>query len=308
MVLLAIVMGTGERDTTARAAAPACEPAECPAPSVTPILDVRGDSNETAQSGWTPPVPLGASSEGFAPSATSPKPPPPPAPAPSLTPLPPGTSGDYDIHVPDIVREGYWPTPTPTPTPTPRPPGPAIYLTFDDGPNPTWTPKVLEVLARYNARATFFVLGANVDAYPWIAANIAAAGHAIGNHSYTHANLGVLGWSSVDSELSSTQDAIRRATGRSTRCVRPPYGSVNGTVRGVASDLGLDIWLWDVDPRDWSRPGTWAIANNVLSNAAPNRVVLMHDGGGERSQTVAALETILAELSARGYRFEALPC
>ncbi|MCK9517913.1 MAG: polysaccharide deacetylase family protein [Dehalococcoidia bacterium] len=299
-MLFALFASTARSDDAAPAAPVACEPSECTTPLVTPILEIPGDSADPADRDWTPPV------GGETPGADVPKFAPSPSPGadaePSTTPAPPG---DFDIYIPEIASDK--PVPTPTPTPTPRP-GPVIYLTFDDGPHPTWTPRVLEVLERYAAYATFFTLGTNVDAYPWIAADIVAAGHAVANHSYTHANLALLGRAGVESELVRTQSAIASATERSATCLRPPFGSVSGTVTSVADSLGLDTWLWDVDPQDWARPGAWTIANRIISVARPTAVVLLHDGGGNRSQTVEALEIVLAELSARGYRFETLPC
>lgn len=222
--------------------------------------------------------------------------------------VPSDEAATYHGYLPQIARDGFHPTATPTPTPTPTPEGPVIYLTFDDGPTGAWTPAILEVLARYGARATFFQLGTNVDAFPGISASIRAAGHTIGNHSYSHPNLTFLGWQAISDQIGWTQNALINATGDSTRCFRPPYGASNSTVANVAASYGLQMHLWTIDPRDWSRPGVWSIVNSVLGNARDGAIVLMHDGGGNRFQTVEALKQILPALSAQGYRFEALPC
>ncbi|MEU3573524.1 polysaccharide deacetylase family protein [Kitasatospora sp. NPDC036755] len=181
-----------------------------------------------------------------------------------------------------------------------------VYLTFDDGPSPAYTPKVLATLARYGVRATFFEIGQNVAAHPSVTAQVAKQGHSVQNHSWSHPDLRKLSAAALDSQLADTDRAIRAQTGRTPSCLRPPYGAVNGTVRSKASALGKQVVLWSVDPADWSRPGTAAIRSRVLNNVRPGSVVLMHDGGGDRSQTVAALPTIISTLKARGYGFATL--
>lgn len=180
-----------------------------------------------------------------------------------------------------------------------------VYLTFDDGPHPSYTPPILDLLARYNARATFFVLGRQVEAHPALTEAIHAAGHKLANHTYSHPALAGVGREIFLREVGTAQNLLgARASG----CFRPPYGSLDANTYIYAAELGLRLVLWDVDPQDWALPGAGAIAARVLGSTGPGSIVLFHDGGGERSQTVAALATILAELSAQGYRFEALPC
>jgi peptidoglycan/xylan/chitin deacetylase (PgdA/CDA1 family) len=212
--------------------------------------------------------------------------------------------------VPLIARDGPLPaTATLTPTATPTPESePILYLTLDDGPHPTYTVQILDTLERYGARATFFMVGTNVDTYPHIAARVVAAGHVVANQSYSHPQFSLLTQAEIEDQLSRAQTAIWNATGTLPTCMRPPYGTVSATVRDAAASLGLDVWLWTVDPRDWSRPGVAAIVDNVIANAGPGSVVLMHDGGGDRSQTVAALDQILSHFSGRNYRFLPLPC
>ncbi|MFD8752390.1 polysaccharide deacetylase family protein [Kitasatospora sp. NPDC059577] len=184
--------------------------------------------------------------------------------------------------------------------------GKVVYLTFDDGPSPAYTPKVLATLARYGVRATFFEIGQNVAAHPSLTGQVAQQGHSVQNHSWSHPDLRRLSAGAVDSQVSATDRAIRARTDRTPTCLRPPYGAVDGTVRSRAAALGKQVVLWSVDPADWSRPGAAAIRSRVLDHVRPGSVVLLHDGGGDRSQTVAALPTIIATLKARGYTFATL--
>ncbi len=170
-----------------------------------------------------------------------------------------------------------------------------VALTFDDGPS-SYTPQVLDVLARKKVKATFFMLGQQVAADPSAARRVLARGHEIANHSYSHPLLP--GYS----ELSSTTSVIRSATGFKPCLFRPPYGAINSSVAASAGSLGMKSVLWNVDTVDWSTPGTGAIISRA-SSAGPGSIVLMHDGGGPRGQTVAALPGIIHNLRSRGYRF-----
>jgi peptidoglycan/xylan/chitin deacetylase (PgdA/CDA1 family) len=181
-----------------------------------------------------------------------------------------------------------------------------VYLTFDDGPTPVWTPRVLDLLARYRARATFFVVGRSAATWPGLVRRAYAAGHGVGNHTWSHRRLTGLRGRSLTAEVGATSAVIGRATGARPRCLRPPYGTVDAASVYQARALGLRLTMWDVDPYDWRRPGAGVIAGRVLSRVGSGDVVLLHDGGGDRSQTVAALHQVLASLSARGFRFRAL--
>jgi len=225
--------------------------------------------------------------------------------------LPGQGAGNSDrVFAPLVAADGVAPPPpTPTPSPTPTPvPGPAVYFTFDDGPDPTWTPLILEVLARHQAKATFFVVGSYVGAFPAVVANGAIQGHSLGVHGYDHVALTRLTASGIADQLTRANDAIERAVGKRTTCMRPPYGAVNATVRDVAASLGFTVWMWSVDPWDWSGISAETIASRVVAATQPGSVVILHDGGGNRSRTVAALDLILPELSRRGYQFLPLPC
>jgi peptidoglycan-N-acetylglucosamine deacetylase len=184
--------------------------------------------------------------------------------------------------------------------------GGVVYLTFDDGPTPAWTPRVLELLARHRARATFFVVGRNAATWPGLVRRAYAAGHGIGNHTWNHRRLPGLRGGRWRAEVGATGAAIRRATGARARCLRPPYGTLDAASAYRARAQGLRLVLWDVDSNDWRRPGAAAIAGRVLGRVRSGDVVLLHDGGGDRGQTVAALGQVLASLSGRGFRFSPL--
>jgi peptidoglycan/xylan/chitin deacetylase (PgdA/CDA1 family) len=180
--------------------------------------------------------------------------------------------------------------------------GKVVYITFDDGPS-VYTPQVLKVLSQYKVHATFFEVGQMVAAYPLYTSQVYRRGNSVQNHSWSHPDLRKLTAAQLAYQVNATDRQIRMHTGHRPCCLRPPYGAVNATVRGRAARLGKKIALWTVDPRDWSRPGASAIRNRVLSQVRPGSVVLLHDGGGDRSQTVAALGGILRTLKARGYTF-----
>ncbi len=208
-------------------------------------------------------------------------------------------------------RPSTTPTATATPTPTvvditrrsvkPISAGSSkvVYFTFDDGPSSKWTPQILAILARHKAHATFFELGTEAAAYPDLVRQVRAAGHTVGNHTYDHKSLPGLSSDDVRTEI---------ATGPASRCLRPPYGSVNQRVREIAAEKNLAVVLWDIDPRDWAKPGVDAISNKILADVTDSSIILMHDGGGDRSQTVTALERLLTVLARRGYTFHALDC
>jgi peptidoglycan/xylan/chitin deacetylase (PgdA/CDA1 family) len=183
-----------------------------------------------------------------------------------------------------------------------------VVLTFDDGPDPVYTPQILGVLAQYDAKATFFQVGRNVTKHPALTKRIHAAGHSVQNHTWTHADLRTLSAASFRTQIESTDRAISAQTGQVPRCLRPPYGGTNKAVAQRAKALGKDLIVWHVDSRDWTKPGTAAIVKRVLSGVHNGSVILMHDGGGNRTQTVAALPTILKALKAQGYGFRTLTC
>ena len=171
--------------------------------------------------------------------------------------------------------------------------GKRVALTFDDGPSP-YTPKVLSILQKHHVRGTFFEIGEQVSS---ASRAVVKAGEEIADHSYRHET------DPSRSSMAATNAAIRRATGFEPCLFRPPGGAFNSRVVGDARALGMTTVIWDVDPRDWSRPGTSAIYSRVVSATRPGSIVLMHDGGGDRSETVAALPHIIRTLRGRGYHF-----
>ncbi|GAA2806603.1 polysaccharide deacetylase family protein [Kribbella solani] len=183
-----------------------------------------------------------------------------------------------------------------------------VYLTFDDGPWYPYTGQILNILRQYGVHATFFEVGQQVARYPWLTRGAYLRGMSVQNHTWSHPDLRYVSWATFKYQVQTTDRYIRNQTGYTPRCLRPPYGAVNSRVRGRAALLGKQIRLWTVDPRDWSRPGTSAIVQRVLGNVHSGSIILMHDGGGNRSQTVAALPTILRTLKARGYVFYRMWC
>ncbi|MDN5851976.1 MAG: polysaccharide deacetylase family protein, partial [Actinomycetia bacterium] len=188
-----------------------------------------------------------------------------------------------------------------------------VVLTFDDGPDPTWTPRVLEVLNRHGVPATFFVVGSMVARHPDIARDIRASGSEIGVHTFSHAELARLTPEEVEREMSLTQFALAGATGETSYLMRPPYSSTNAAVRNAQFDvfkhlgrLGYVVALSDIDSQDWRREGVEAIVRAATPQPGEGGVVLLHDAGGDRAQTVAALDSLIPFLKAKGYRFATL--
>jgi peptidoglycan/xylan/chitin deacetylase (PgdA/CDA1 family) len=172
-----------------------------------------------------------------------------------------------------------------------------IALTFDDGPAND-TPQFLDLLERDQAVATFFQVGREVAGRTELLKRMLRDGDMIGNHTWAHADVSA----GAGTQISSTQDAIRTATGFTPCLFRPPYGSTGPVLRNEVAALGMRSILWDVDPADWSQPGVAAIVNNVLANAHDGAIVISHDGGGPRGQTLAAYAQIIPALQKRGYQ------
>jgi peptidoglycan-N-acetylglucosamine deacetylase len=179
---------------------------------------------------------------------------------------------------------------------------PVLSLTFDDGPNETFTPQILDVLARANVKATFFVLGSAVERSPELARRIVADGHRVANHSWDHANLTAVDADVLDEEIDKTTAVITAVTGVTPRCLRPPFGKTNDAVRVAARASGLAIANWSKDTRDYERPGVRSIVARAIEGAVPGGVILFHDSGPDVSQTVAALPAIITGIQKRGLR------
>jgi peptidoglycan-N-acetylglucosamine deacetylase len=184
----------------------------------------------------------------------------------------------------------------------------AIALTFDDGPNPTMTPKLLDLLEKYGARATFFMIGRHVRAFPQIAADAVARGHVVANHTETHPNLAILSSRRIADELARCRDAISSATGRESRWMRPPFGGRGPTLNSTAHASGIDgIVMWSRWAWDW-KPQQPARVIQHLQRVRGGDIVLLHDGDhrrlhGDRRHTLAALEHWLPRWKDAGLRF-----
>ncbi|MCD0443763.1 polysaccharide deacetylase family protein [Glycomyces sp. A-F 0318] len=185
----------------------------------------------------------------------------------------------------------------------------AIALTFDDGPSPEWTPKVLEMLRERGIKATFCVIGAYAEAYPEIVADIVREGHTLCNHSWFHEfDLGTRGDAEIRANLQRTNDAISKAApGATVAYFRHPGGQWTDRAIGVAADMGMESLHWAVDPSDWDNATTEAqIRDRVMDRTEPGGIVLLHDGASNQQDMCGALTTILDEFERRGYTYVAL--
>jgi peptidoglycan/xylan/chitin deacetylase (PgdA/CDA1 family) len=176
-----------------------------------------------------------------------------------------------------------------------------VAMTFDDGPHPQNTPRLLDMLRQRNIKATFYVIGRNVDLYPQITRRIVAEGHEIGNHTYTHGNMTKMSDATVRQELDKCRDSIARAAGVKPRTLRPPYGALLQTQRAwIHSEYGYPTIMWAVDPRDWQRPGPSVVTSRILAGTTPGAIVLAHD---LHAPTVTAMPATLDGLLKKGYKF-----
>ncbi len=181
-----------------------------------------------------------------------------------------------------------------------------VALTFDDGPWPTYTAQVLDVLKSENVKATFFMIGRQVYRYPALVRRVRDEGHTIGNHTQSHAYLSRATPEQVRAQIYEGQAAIQKVAGVKSRWFRPPGGMMAPAVGPESSRLGLRVAMWTVDPQDWRKPPAPTIVRKVVLSARPGTVVLMHDGGGDRSATVESLRSIIRELKKQGYTFVTL--
>jgi peptidoglycan/xylan/chitin deacetylase (PgdA/CDA1 family) len=179
--------------------------------------------------------------------------------------------------------------------------GPYIAMTFDDGPSGKLTPKLLDLLAAHHIKATFFVIGQNVEENPQILARAAREGHEIGNHSWSHPNLGKMSDEGVRRELRRTDDLIKETIGTRPTLMRPPYGSLSTRQkRWIHDEFGYQIIIWDVDPLDWKRPGPTVVCNRILKETRAGSIVLSHD---IHPGTIEAMPATLSQLEAKGFKF-----
>jgi len=183
----------------------------------------------------------------------------------------------------------------------------AIALTLDDGPHPVYTPQVLMILERYGIRATFNMIGEQIGDNLSLVREVAAAGHTITNHTWDHADLRTYSANQVASEIDRCNDALAEA-GQQPSIFRAPYGYWTPAVFEACADRGLNPLGWSVDPQDWDTEhvSTWDIVNKVLRTTKQHDIILEHDGGGDRSNTVAAMQIFIPELLGRGFVFAAV--
>ncbi len=178
-----------------------------------------------------------------------------------------------------------------------------VALTFDDGPHRKYTSQLLDLLAKYNAKATFFIVGQNAEKNPEVVARMFKDGHELANHTFTHplrTNV-----PNLLKEIKQTNDSIQSITGFTPTLFRPVEGQFSDAMIDAIAKEGYKVvmWSWHLDTLDWKSPGTSRIVNTVLKGVKEGNIVLFHDGGGNRQQTVKAMERILPELKKQGYRF-----
>ncbi|MFB8244375.1 polysaccharide deacetylase family protein [Streptomyces sp. NPDC055952] len=179
--------------------------------------------------------------------------------------------------------------------------GRTMVLTFDDGPDPRYTPHILDTLAEYDVRAMFFVCGEMAVDNKKLLARMSDEGHVVGNHTWSHPLLTRLTRRQIRSEMERTSDVVADVCGERPEWFRAPYGAWNRAAFQLGAELGMEPLAWTVDTLDWTTPGTPSIVERVEKGAAPGVVVLSHDAGGDRTQSVRALRRYLPELLDSGY-------
>ncbi|WP_123043447.1 polysaccharide deacetylase family protein [Cohnella candidum] len=269
---------------------PSGSPAESPA-------------TETPEGGAPVPAKLGPPGGGAPPpvSTTAPDPSPPPAASPDPGPV--------------ATKPPSEPSPPTKPPAAAKPEKPApskkerkvLALTFDDGPDGKYTPQVLDILKEYGVKATFFVVGTQVEKNPDTMKRILKEGHDIGNHSWSHADLTKLSGQALADQIDRTQKAVEKATGGYTPdLVRAPYGSVSKPLLDYVHEKELHHVLWTVDPRDWAGTSVSAMRANIRKHARPGGVILLHSFGGKKDaleHTIELLPIIIQDLKKAGYEF-----
>ena len=182
-----------------------------------------------------------------------------------------------------------------------------IALTFDDGPDRDFTPQVLDILKKNDVKATFFVVGENVEWNPEILKRQYNEGHEIGNHTFTHINVSKKGYDDIYKEINNTQQAIKKVIGEEPKLFRPPYRAISKSMCNIVKEKDMNIILWsNLDPRDWSNPGVDYIVDTIMSKVQNGTIILLHDYNNlrnKKSQTIQALDIIIPKLKEMGYRF-----
>lgn len=176
-----------------------------------------------------------------------------------------------------------------------------LAMTFDDGPHPSLTPRLLDILKERNIKCTFFLIGKQVRMYPQIVRRMIAEGHEIGNHTWTHCSLTSRSDDQIRKELQQSADAVREVAGVMPQLIRPPYGAINQRVKELMfAEFGYTTIMWSVDPQDWRRPGVAAVTSRLVNGARPGAIMLAHD---IHPPTITAMPAMFDQLIAQGYQF-----
>lgn len=186
-----------------------------------------------------------------------------------------------------------------------------VALTFDDGPDPRFTPQILDILKEYNVKATFFLMGARAEKYPDLVKRIQDEGHIIGNHTFFHPNLvKQADVQTLEREVTNTENKLAQLVGYRTKLFRAPYGFLYNELVEKLRDMNYSVVAWSVDSLDWRESPPEQIAYNVLSNIQPGAIILMHDGAAwdeDRTNTIKSLRQIIPNLKEQGFQFETVP-
>ncbi|MDP9313726.1 MAG: polysaccharide deacetylase family protein [Chloroflexota bacterium] len=179
-----------------------------------------------------------------------------------------------------------------------------VTFTFDDGPHPVYTAQLMDIFRQVGGKATFYMIGQQIDAHPATAAAVHAAGHELGNHTWTHPRLTQLAPEAARAELVQTDERIQRITRAPVRTFRPPFLDVNDAILALAAELGYwSIGAVNLGTRDWEQPGVGHIVEQTRESVGSGSILVFHDGFGDRSQSVEAVRILVAELAAQDYRF-----
>lgn len=180
----------------------------------------------------------------------------------------------------------------------------AVAFTFDDGPHPLYTRQLLDIFRKANGKATFFMIGQEIDAFEDIAAEVHQAGHEIANHTYSHPDLTRLTLEEARTEIQQADERIRQITGKPVLSFRPPYFGVNEDILSLAAEFGYtSIGTVNGEAKDWEQPGVEFILDHTRPTIENGSIFMFHDGYGERAQTIETVQVLLEELAAEGYRF-----
>lgn len=180
----------------------------------------------------------------------------------------------------------------------------AVAFTFDDGPHPLYTRQILDIFRSYNAKATFFMIGQEINAFEDIAAEVHIAGHEIGNHTFSHPDLTKLTLEEARAEMQQADERIRRVTGKPVMNFRPPFFGANDDIFRLAAEFGYhSIGTINGEAKDWEQPGVEFILNHTRPTIENGSIFMFHDGYGEREQTIEAVRVLVEELATDGYRF-----